>query len=181
LLNGTTFLNALRIPPLNEILDWRLDLQSVIGPEAEIIPQRLREAKDRTAQITILEDFLVSILRQRNIVPNQIDRAADMIIERKGMLSMDQLAATLCMSPRQLRRKFKEQVGIGPKAYARLKRFNYISHRLSGNPSLSWKEFIDYGGFYDQSHFIREFQDLSGDSPTAFVRRRQALREKLLA
>lgn len=123
---------------------------------------------------------MLGLVEKADYSLSNIDLAADKIIRERGMLSIDQLADDLCMSPRQLRRKFKAKVGVGPKTYARLKRFTYINSCLSSNPALSWKEFISYGGFYDQSHFIKEFVNLSGVSPTEYLHRRKALQKQLL-
>ncbi|WKN42434.1 helix-turn-helix domain-containing protein [Tunicatimonas pelagia] len=180
LLWGTAFQNLLPTPPAEELLDRRVDLRVLLGNKADEVTEQIKAASGDQERIMVLEQFMLDLLEKSPNADTPIDHAVDSILRKRGMLSMDELANEVCMSPRQLRRKFKTKVGIGPKTYARLKRFNYINHCLSSNPNLSWKEFINYGGFYDQSHFIKEFMGLSGENPMKYIHQRKSLREQLL-
>ena len=164
----------------HEIIDRRVDLRLLLGSETEEVGEQIGEANTSAERIAVLEKFLLGKLAHAKHSPGRIDQGVNIIFQQRGMLSVDQLADEVNLSPRQLRRRFKERVGVGAKTYARLKRFNYVKRCLSRNPCLSWKEFIDQGGFYDQSHFIKEFVQFSGEKPTHFIRQRRALREQLI-
>ena len=92
---------------------------------------------------------------------------------------MDELARQLYVSPRQLRRRFKAEVGLNPKYIARLKRFSYVNLRLTQNPDFSWQMFLDRGLFYDQSHFIKDYQEFFGKSPTIQIRENRKVAHQL--
>ncbi len=90
------------------------------------------------------------------------------------MLSIRQLSDHLCISPRQLCRRFTEKVGVTPKRFARIKRFNYISYCMITEGD-KWADLVYQGGYYDQSHFIKDICEFSGKNPSAFVNYKRAL------
>ena len=91
-----------------------------------------------------------------------------MISSQKGVLSIASLAREIFISQRQLERLFKKQVGIPPKTYARLQQVSQARKVLKINTG----SLADVGyqtGFYDQSHFIREFKKVVGMTPAQYV------------
>ena len=78
----------------------------------------------------------------------------------------DSDCADFGLSARQLRRLAQLHLGVSPKAYCRVLRFQSLLHQLqNSSPLLSWQDF-----YYDQAHFIREFKTMSGSSPQHFNR-----------
>lgn len=85
-------------------------------------------------------------------------------------ISMDHLAADASLSARQLRRVFLERAGVPPKYLSRILRFRKAAESILtsvGQPS--WAQFAVACGYYDQAHFIREFQEFSGMTPDRFL------------
>jgi AraC-like DNA-binding protein len=76
------------------------------------------------------------------------------------------------VSPKTLIRLFAEQVGMTPKAYLRVARFQRVLERVHLAASIDWMEVVERHGYYDQPHFIREFKEFSGFSPTEYFRLR---------
>lgn len=64
---------------------------------------------------------------------------------------------------------FHEQVGMAPKRYARIVRLNALLKEVS---SSNWADLAARFGYYDQPHFVREFREFSGTTPTGFLRAR---------
>jgi methylphosphotriester-DNA--protein-cysteine methyltransferase len=62
-------------------------------------------------------------------------------------------------------RKF---IGLPPKFYARLIRFNYI-FSLIQDKKLTWSELASQSGYYDLSHFVKNFQSFTGEDPSSYV------------
>jgi AraC-like DNA-binding protein len=89
---------------------------------------------------------------------------------------MDEVSTLLTVSPRQLRRRFKERFGMGPKFAARIKRFGYVNLLLSQRTDLNWQDVIHRTGYFDQAHFIKDFKQFAGEVPSEVMRRHQ-LRE----
>ena len=59
-----------------------------------------------------------------------------------------------------------------PKAYLRVSRFQQVLARVHAAPSVDWMEIVERHGYYDQPHFIREFKEFSGFSPSEYFRLR---------
>jgi AraC-like DNA-binding protein len=167
---------------LGELTDQRPDLSAIVGAEAERLCNQLAEAPTNTARFARIETWLLSRLERltrTTITPSVADQAAYVMLNNKGMLTMDKLAEGLCVSPRHLRRLFHEQTGISPKFFARLKRFNYVYHNLVMKPDTDWPDFLVQGGFYDQSHLIKDFVQFSGKAPSVALQRHQQLTQML--
>lgn len=153
-------------PFLGDLLNQRICMEDLIGNESNEILNQLAEAGSTQARLRILEGFLISHLHANHKDSILADRAAAMILESRGMIRMDELANRLHIGSRQLRRAFKNRVGISPKYFARLKRFSYVNLSLTRNGDLSWKRFIQDDGFYDQSHFIKDYHEFFGKVPS---------------
>lgn len=162
--------------PMSAFTNQRFDLNLVLGKEAAQLEHQIQESSTLHQRIAVLEQFLQQKLCRKSSKLDVVDNALSTIVNCKGLISITQLADDLCISPRQFRRRFTEKVGVSPKLFSRIKRFNYISY-LSSATRTHWADMVQEGGYYDQAHFIRDFCDFSGKSPSQYVnyRRRLAL------
>ena len=87
-----------------------------------------------------------------------------------GGARVEALATELGCSRRYLRDGFVRQVGLSPKTVARLMRFEHVRERIERSPAR-WGEVAHAAGYSDQSHLNREFQELTGTTPSDFVHR----------
>ena len=156
---------------LGDLTDKRLDLSAIVGADAHRLCDQLAEAPTDATRFALVETYLLNRLRLINRTPTTADIAAHFMLENRGMLTMDGLADTVCVSPRHLRRLFTEQAGISPKFFAQLKRFNYVHFILTRDAKAGWPDFLTTGGFYDQSHLIRDFVEFTGKAPSVAVQR----------
>lgn len=158
-----------KLPNLGDLTDDRIDLTQLVDQHTSLVTEQLAEAKTTLQKIRILENFLLKRLKSINQGPGLADHAIHLIFQKRGMIAMDDLARQLYISPRQMRRIFKNELGINPKLCARLKRFNYVNLCLTQNSGSSWNMFLDKDAFYDQSHFIKDYQKFFGKNPTAQI------------
>ena len=157
------------LPPLDQFLDDRADLTNLIGPAAAEVTEQLATARSPQQKIDILDRFLLARLPKATHSPSPAVRAAELILHHRGMIAMDEVARRVYLSPRQMRRTFKAELGINPKFFARLKRFNYVNRCLTNGTDFSWQHFLREGAFYDQSHFIKDYQTFFGSNPKAQI------------
>lgn len=99
-----------------------------------------------------------------------VARALDLIEESKGQISVKALSATLRISARQLERKFTQHVGLSPKAFCRVKRFQQVKSLLENPRQPSWCDLAYSCGYYDQTHLIQEFRLFTGQTPARYER-----------
>lgn len=101
----------------------------------------------------------------------EIDAGSEMVLQLSSTTtSIDELVAQSSWSGRHFRRRRLSQVGVSPKFLSRILRFRKATDRIakirSGQPN--WAHFAVACGYYDQAHFIREFQSFTGSTPARF-------------
>ena len=97
--------------------------------------------------------------------------AVALAMSRRGLVKVAALAAELNLTARQIERLFQERVGLSPKLFLRIVRFQEVLGSLRGGAppdGLPWAEIAARHGFYDQAHFIRDFKAFVGESPGAW-------------
>jgi AraC-like DNA-binding protein len=90
-----------------------------------------------------------------------------------GKIRTRELAAQLGLSQRRFIQVFSNQVGVTPKVFGRVQRFQRAVELTRGGSAGDWADIAAECGYFDQSHLIHEFQVLSGLSPTEFQRQRR--------
>jgi AraC-like DNA-binding protein len=154
--------------PMDELADRSVGLdeilsQSLTGPFKE----ELDAARDDAGRIRAVENFLLATLRNRT--PDGLVRRAVRLLQSGNVgVTVEGLAGQLGLGDRQLERKFKEWVGIGPKRFARLVRFRETVRRMRLSPWAFGSSLEP--GYYDQAHFIKDFRAFAGTTPEAFLR-----------
>ena len=87
-------------------------------------------------------------------------------VETSGFLSVGEMADRAALSPRQFERRFRQAVGIPPKLFSRMQRFQRVFGALEG---AGWADAAIECGYYDQAHLIRDFQEFAGKPPAALL------------
>ncbi len=83
-----------------------------------------------------------------------------------GCVRVAELAHAAGLGIRQFERRFRHQIGIPPKLYARIVRFEAALRRKAAAPAMHWTDIAHGLGYHDQMHMVHDFTRLSGDSPT---------------
>lgn len=158
--------------PMIEFTDERISLADVLGKSVLLLTEQLAEATNHRSRITILEQFLSFQLLKQNLQPDRIDYVTNLIVERRGVVRMNELIDDAYLCRRQFERKFLQRVGVSPKFYARIRRIGYLCAELASQhwQVTDWQDLIYRCGYYDQSHFIKEFTDFTGKNPSQYSR-----------
>ena len=98
-----------------------------------------------------------------------LHEAMEYIRASTGTQSVDEIAGKVFVGKRQLQRAFQEQFGVGPKMYGRIVRFKSAYDFMKQYPNASWIDVTYHFGYSDQSHFIRDFKEFTGNNPTGFL------------
>ena len=94
--------------------------------------------------------------------------AVHYILREKAASNLDKLASDCNISNRNLQKLFKERIGVSPKFFVRIARFQYVLQHLISDPSASLTGVTYSAGYYDQAHCIREFKEFTGLTPSQF-------------
>ncbi len=150
--------------PLAEVRDQRVDLAACLPWLAGQLPPDLTPDQ-ALRKVTELSGGLVT-----SSPPDQLVLRATQLLAA-GRLSVAGLGPALAVSERQLRRRFDESVGYGPKTMQRVLRFRRVVDYLTGaTPATDLAGLAFRLGYADQAHLTRETTRLAGQPPTALAR-----------
>jgi len=155
-------------PPLGELADLHVDLEQLWGPLARELRERLATATDPAARFLLLEEALLSRLARTSTAPHAAVAAALHQLSG-GRPSIGEVSAGLGLSRRRFIELFTAEVGMTPKLYARVQRFQ-AAVLLAQRSAPDWSALAQAAGYCDQSHLIRDFMSFSGFSPTELLR-----------
>jgi AraC-like DNA-binding protein len=142
-------------------------LQDLWGDAAERLAERLAGANDVVQAATMLEEAIAGRLKVER--HNAHTRLALEAAARLTTVRVNEVAAALGISERNLRRVFREVVGMSPKEFARLTRFHLALHEARADSDVDWAGVAAGAGYYDQAHLIAEFHDIVGVTPRALM------------
>ena len=154
-----------------EFEDVHVSLSDIWGRDAERLHQRLMQASTPDDKIAILFREVVRRFSEKTHHP-AVEVALRLFGRCPHRVSVTTVSREAEVSPKKLIRLFTEEVGMTPKAYLRVSRFQRVLERVHAAPSVDWMDIVERYGYYDQPHFIREFKEFSGFTPTEYFRLR---------
>lgn len=160
--------------PASELASRSVALDDILHPaRVRRLCERLQEAPGVAASVAILQDLLLELpfeedpLVARGLAIIESSAASGGGMEPVAMVR--DMARALAIGERQLERRFLQRVGLTPKRFASLRRFERAVALAGASPSLTQAAFD--AGYYDQSHFIRDFRRYAGGAPGEVLRR----------
>lgn len=154
--------------PSNELAHSLYGLEEVLGKKGAELQEKVLNSSTNNKRIHILENFFLELLAARGDYDFRIHRVTRKIYELRGVFRIEDLAQEFNISPRQLERLFQQKVGLSPNVFGRLIRFQSAVGMKLNNLTLSLTDLSHAAGYYDQSHFIKDFKDFSGLSPRQY-------------
>lgn len=155
--------------PMHELTGRVVQLEDVLAGPDRSLPDALQAAPDWDARFALLDRFVATRLAASRDPPPELTRAVSRLCRSGGATPIAALAAEAAWSQRRLVAAFREAVGMHPKGFARLLRFDRVVRRLGaeGGPALG--EIAMECGYADQPHLNRDFRQFAGTSPTRYV------------
>jgi AraC-like DNA-binding protein len=161
--------------PLSELQNQIVSLDAIWGTFAAEIRERLYAAPTIQARFVLLEQFLLARLCEAPQGLQAVQYAVAEIARQHGTLSIRKLSESMGMSQKHLILQFKQMVGCTPKELGRLYRFGDILASIDITQPVDWTLVAHQFFFHDQSHFIRDFREFSGHTPSDYLRLRRQL------
>lgn len=157
--------------PMYEFVEDRIDLYKILKKEIADKPvAAINSCSLDGERVHALEDFLLQQVRMLQPTPDYIDDAANLILEHNGMLEVNDLLKNSFMSRRTFERKFFRKVGLSPKYFARVRRISYLCNLIAGKKKVDWAEIFYRCDYYDQAHFIKDFEEFTGRTPQQYLK-----------
>lgn len=160
--------------PSSELRNRSETLDAVWGSYAANIRDRLWEESTADGRFRILEEALVTTARGRFDRNAAVRYALDLFDRSNGARSVAGVVQRLGLSARRLSELFRSEVGLSPKAYCRIRRFNEVLNRVERLTDVDWADVALSCGYFDQAHFNHDFRGFAGLTPSAYLRDRMS-------
>jgi AraC-like DNA-binding protein len=154
--------------PVNEFTDMRIELNSVESVFDNSFCADISGDMSINDLISYVDNYLLERLPRLFVPDERIRYAISLFRHEKGNIPVSVVASKACLSGRQFERRFLSEIGISPKAFNRITKFQSTYNFLKLKPKQSLFETAVDCGYYDHAHLIKEFKRLSGDSPSRF-------------
>jgi AraC-like DNA-binding protein len=148
----------------SELVDRHVPLCDLWGKRASVLQEQLLTCADPPAAFQILERHLGACIRARLLMHPAIAHA---LTSAWLPARIAQLQQTAGYSPKHFIALFSSAVGITPKHYYRIQRFNEVARRIAGGGS-TLADIAATSGYSDQAHLTREFRELAGVTPSRY-------------
>jgi AraC-like DNA-binding protein len=159
--------------PAGDLADTHVDLETLWGPLAGQLRERMCEAGTSGERFQLLQEALLTRLCHGVEQHYAVLAALEMFGKSQAGPRVRETAKDLGLSQRRFIQVFKAEVGITPKLFSRIRRFQQARTFIQHQPSINWADLAVDLGYFDQSHFIREFLEFSGLSPTDYMDRQR--------
>jgi len=140
----------------------------VSPPDRAHLRERLAARHRPDDVFDLLGRVLTAVASERTVHP-AVARALAIAERAPGDLTVAGLAAGGGVGPKRLIRLFTADVGLTPKRYLRLVRFERVRAAVRGRARVDWARVAAGFGYYDQSHLIRDFHDFAGTTPSGYL------------
>ena len=157
--------------PANELHNKIVSLDILWGQAALDLREQLLTARTREIRFQVLEQFLLAQLarfaQSRTIHPT-VTYALQEFRDTSYSQNVKTVIEQIGISQTRFIQVFREAVGLTPKQYCRVQRFQEVLRILEGGALMGWTELALNCGYYDQAHFIHDFQAFAGLTPGAY-------------
>jgi AraC-like DNA-binding protein len=154
--------------PAVELMNGYWNAEDILGSDIKSINDQLGNTSSYNSMVDIVENFLLMLVRKQKKKIHSVDLIANFIINHCEINSIDWLAKEACLSHRQFDRKFKERIGINPKMYSRVVRFDRAFRIKNQFPNLDWLSIALRCGYQDYQHLAKEYKLFTGCTPVEF-------------
>ena len=165
--------------PAGDLADTHVDLENIWGPHAGRLRERLCEARTSAERFQLLQDALLSRLARGVEKHYAVSAALKLFGNLHSRPTVREVAKYLGLSQRRFIQVFKAEVGLTPKLFSRIQRFQQTRNFIHQNSTHNWAVLALDLGYFDQSHLIREVLEFSGFSPTDYLNRQRNFSQPL--
>ncbi len=152
----------------------------VFGRAIRHLWERMAETEVFGERVKLVEEYLLR--HAANIlVRSSIVSSASYLFRQLGQIRIEALARHTSLGIRQFERRFSEEIGMPPKLFARITRYQTALDAKISSPDRSWLTVAHEFGYHDQMHMIRDFQSLNGSSPGSTLMQLGDMRPEALA
>lgn len=155
--------------PADEAENCDIALEDLWRARAAELRERLLAAPSVHEMFCVLEqDLLAQLARPLERHP-AVEYALYRIGRAPHVATVASITDKIGLSQRRFIQLFHQQVGLTPKTFCRVRRFQRVLHQVHGMSEVEWAQIALDSGYYDQAHFIHDFQAFSGVTPSVYL------------
>jgi AraC-like DNA-binding protein len=161
--------------PSDELSDQVVELDRIWGDGAWEWRERLLAERGPQQKLVLLEQLLLHRL-ERSAQDSRRRKTASWALARLGRESsverIGEVANELGVSHKHFIEQFRREVGLTPKLFCRIRRFQEVLFRIQARQAVAWADVACSCGYFDQAHFVNDFVAFSGVNPSTYMRQR---------
>jgi AraC-like DNA-binding protein len=155
--------------PAIVVTNTDLDAHGVLGRFVGGLRERLGNCGSFLERVRVAEEFFID-LSSKTPRFDLVESVAHEIRRQHGVCQVEAVARSAGLSSRTLHRRFKQSIGLSPKIFARIVRFESALQTKATSPKLTWTDIAHEYGYHDQMHMVHDFHSLSTDTPSGLLR-----------
>lgn len=154
--------------PSNQLTNCYFDAETIFLKDIKEVNDKLNDAVNFTEMVVIAETFLSKQINRSVKEFHRLDHVSNLILKASENVNIEWLAKESCLSLRQYERKFIERMGISPKCFNKIVRFENAFRMKNKYPHLDWLTIAIHCGYYDYQHLVKDYKEFTQQTPTAF-------------
>ncbi|HEY6504699.1 MAG TPA: helix-turn-helix transcriptional regulator [Chitinophagaceae bacterium] len=155
--------------PVSELNNITIEMDLLWRSEIHSIRDAILNTKEIEEKFSILENYFLQ-KGKRRLEPNPLVSYAIEQLQRSPQIwTIDQLSHKVGITQKHLITLFKKYAGLSPKLFARISKFQKVIREVEQQQTIQWTPLAYECGYYDQAHFIKEFQAFSGINPSSYL------------
>jgi AraC-like DNA-binding protein len=160
--------------PVSEIANLTVPLDEFCGGSALALQAEILEAATNSVRFRVLEHYLEELLAVTDSPGHPAVRYALGELQSVREARIADLIGCMGIGQRRFIELFRREVGLTPKLYQRLVRFQQVLTSIENQRDIEWSDVASLHGYFDQAHLIHDFNAFAGVSPTGYLRRRSS-------
>lgn len=159
--------------PADKLTSRVVDLEAIWSAAAWTLRDQLLETRATAAKLALLESQLLARLMASDANPERRRRLHWAIDQfDSAPRRIPEVCRQLGISQKHFIDRFRAEVGLTPKKFARIRRFQKVLGEIGARKEVDWTGVAYECGYYDQAHFINDFRAFSGFSPAEYLAHR---------
>jgi len=155
--------------PLEDLTNRAVAPTDLFGPHAADLCDRLREAASWDARFAMVETFVMPRVLGESTVPGGVRCSWERLLASGGRVAIGDLVADTGWSQKHLIARFRHEIGLPPKVFARVLRFGRAVEAIRGGTARGLSDLAVQCGYYDQAHLTRDVRQFTQTTPGALV------------
>ncbi len=154
--------------PSHQLNNCYFDAETVFSKDIKEVNNKLNDAAGFKEMVAVVELFLLKQVNRGVKEFHRLDDVSNLILNANKNIKIEWLAKESCLSVRQYERKFIERMGIAPRYFSKIVRFENAFRIKNKYPHLDWLSIAVQCNYHDYQHLAKDYKQFTNQTPTDF-------------